>query len=92
MKIQVIGRSSDMSDFYVHEKDCIKQCLENSGSDPTLKEAIKHGNTEKIIREITNYKSTFYKFVSLNEIFGCLIWLFSDIDPILCYKFIEEAV
>lgn len=44
----------------------------------------------RIIREITN--SIASDDTILGEILGYLIWLFSDIDPILCQEFIDEFV
>lgn len=92
MKLQVIGKSGDMSSFYTSEKDLVKSCLVSSGFGPSLKEAIEHKDVARIIREITDYNASYFKYVNLSEILGYLIWLFSDIDPTLCQEFLDEAV
>lgn len=88
MDIKVSGKSGDMSSFYTSEKDIVKSCLESSDFGPSLKEAFKLKDVARIIQEITNSTTSSFDDTNLSEILGYLIWLFSDIDPILCQNFI----
>lgn len=91
MKIKVIGKSSDMSDFYMGEKEACKAYLESTVIGPSLRDAIKHKDVIGIIQEIHKGKFTFYLSALFREVLSYLIWLFSDVDPILCQEFLEEA-
>ena len=92
MKIKVNGKSSDMSAYYNMEKDILKYYPENSEFGTPLKDAVRYKDSAKIMRALVNCHTHILSGTSLREIMGYLIWLFSDIDPILCDKFIEEAV
>lgn len=92
MKIKVNGKSSDVSAYYSREKDVLKYYLENSEFSTSLKDAVRHKDSAKIMRAITKCHANLSTGTSLREIGGYLSWLFSEIDPILCEEFIEEAV
>lgn len=80
-----------MSDFYMGEKEACKAYLEGAVIGPSLRDAIKHKDVTGIIQEIHKGKFTFYLSALFREILSYLIWLFSDVDPILCQEFLEEA-
>ena len=65
--------------------------LESTVLGPSLRDAIKHRDSIDIIREIRKGKTTLYLDADFREILSYLIWLFSDVDPILCQEFLEEA-
>lgn len=91
MKIQVIGKSEDMTSYYEEEIDALKEYLEDPKYGSSLREKIKSRDAEDIVSELQDCWDNSDDNCLFRELLCYLIWLLSDFDRVLCQDLIIES-